>query len=161
MTSSAIDLWRTAWERRDADLMAQAFAEDIVLHSPILTNAFRGRVACTELTEVLFSSLGDFEIISASSDAETHAIRWRARIGRRWIEGADFVHLNEAGDIAEIRVMIRPLVDIAIFAGAVGPPLATRRGPVRGFLARIFSLPLRGFLALTDRMSSLLVQGRS
>ena len=39
--------------------------------------------------------------------------------------------------------MIRPLVDIATFAGTVGPRLAAKRGPAPALLLRVLTPPLR------------------
>jgi len=65
---------------------------------------------------------------------------------------------DEQGKIAEIRVLIRPLVDIAVFASAIGPPLAARKSPIRGVLVRVLMLPLRGILTVTDTVASRLIR---
>jgi hypothetical protein len=49
---------------------------------------------------------------------------WRADCGGKTIEGVDVVRVNEDGQVDEIRVLIRPLVSIALFAQTLGPPLA-------------------------------------
>ncbi len=65
---------------------------------------------------------------------------------------------DEQGKIAEIRVLIRPLVDIAVFASAIGPPLAARKSPIRGMLVRVLMLPLKGILTVTDTVASRLIK---
>jgi hypothetical protein len=57
-------------------------------------------------------------------------------------------------------VMIRPLVGIEAFAGAVGPSLAARRGALHAALLRLLSLPLKVTLALADAVAPRLVQRR-
>jgi hypothetical protein len=54
--------------------------------------------------------------------------------------------------------MIRPLVDIAVFAAAIGPPLAARRSPMRGALVRLLTLPLKVILSVTDSVATRLVK---
>jgi hypothetical protein len=83
---------------------------------------------------------------------------WRTNVAGRVIEGTDRLRYDEHGKIAEIRVLIRPLVDIAVFASAIGLPLAARRSPVRGVLARLLMLPLKGVLTVADTVAFRLIK---
>lgn len=95
------------------------------------------------------------EIIYEFAGADNaHAFFWETEIAGRRIEGADLMRYDEQGRIAEIRVLIRPLVSIAVFASAVGPPLAATQGSARGALARLLTLPLKGFLTVVDVAAS-------
>lgn len=152
--------FRAAWRTRDLDAWASEFADDIVLHSPIVRAPFTGREAATELFGVLFDALGDFEITHELAHERSHAFFWRAEAAGRRIEGADLMRLDDDGKICEVRVLIRPLVDIAAFAVAVGPPLAAKRGRARGPLVRAMTLPLRGLLIVVDTVATRLVQRR-
>lgn len=69
----------------------------------------------------------------------------------------DLIRSDENGKIIEIKVLIRPLVDIATFAGAIGPPLAAKRGAGRALLLRLLSFPLRAILLAADAVASRLV----
>jgi hypothetical protein len=152
--------YRTAWQTRDVDTWAQALAGDVVMYSPILTRPFRGREAAIELFGVLFDELGEIRITDELTDGETHAFFWNVQIGAKSIEGVDLLRRNERGEISEIRVLIRPLPDIAVFAGAIGPALAAKRAPIRGPVARLMILPLRAILTLADTLSTRLIQRR-
>jgi hypothetical protein len=109
---------------------------------------------------VLFEALGEFEITHESTDGDSHAFFWRAAVGRRTIEGADLIRVDGEGKIYEIRVLIRPLANIAIFAAAAGPPLAAKRGRVQGWLLRLLTLPLKGIFAAVDFLAPRLTQRR-
>jgi hypothetical protein len=154
--------YRTAWQTRDVDTWAQALSLDVVMYSPILTKPFRGREAAIELFGVLFDELGEIRITDelTADDGETHAFFWNVQIGAKSIEGVDLLRRDERGEISEIRVLIRPLADIAVFAGAIGPALAAKRAPIRGPVARLMILPLRAILALADTISARLIQRR-
>jgi hypothetical protein len=153
--------YRTAWQTRDLDTWAQVLAPDVVLHSPIIRSPFRGREAAVELFGVLFETIGEMEITDEfAAENGSHAFYWRADVGGRWVEGTDLLRSDANGQIAEIRVMIRPLVDIAAFAAAIGPPLGAKRGQSRAMLVRLLTLPLRGLLLVADAVSSRLVQRR-
>jgi hypothetical protein len=150
--------FRTAWRTRDLDPWIEALSPEIVLHSPILQTPFRGRPAARELYGVLFETFGEVEFVGELADADSHAFFWRATVAGRVIEGADRLRYDEQGKIAEITVLIRPLVDIAAFASAIGPPLAARKSPTRGALARLLTLPLKGILSITDTVASRLIK---
>jgi ketosteroid isomerase-like protein len=146
--------FRAAWETRDIAAWSAALAPDVVLHSPIISTPFRGRDAVRELYEVLFGALGDVDITDEFAAGDTHAFFWHADLGGRDIEGADLLRMNADGKVAEVRVLIRPLVGLASFAGGVGPPLAARRGRMRAFLLRVLTVPLRAMMAIADAIAS-------
>jgi SnoaL-like domain len=150
----------TAWRTRDLDRWADALAPDIVMHSPILKRPFAGREAAVELFGVLFNILEQVEITDEFVDGDSHVFFWHANIGASTIEGVDLIRSNQDGKIFEIKVMIRPLVDIATFAAAIGPPLAAKRGAGRALLLRVLSLPLRAILLAADAVASRLLQRR-
>ncbi|HYM44764.1 MAG TPA: nuclear transport factor 2 family protein [Solirubrobacteraceae bacterium] len=152
--------FRAAWRTRDLDVWIGALSPEIVLHSPVVRTPFRGRSAATELFGVLFEAFGEVEITGEFADTDSHAFFWQASVAGRLIEGADLLRYDEQGKIAEIRVLIRSLVDIAVFAAAVGPSLAARRSPVRGALVRLLTLPLKGMLAVADTVGSRLIELR-
>jgi hypothetical protein len=126
----------------------------------MIRSPFEGREAARELFGVLFDVFGDFEITKRFAEGDSGSYFWRARLGDRTIEGVDLVKLDDAGKIAEIRVMIRTLVGIATFASAVGPQLAGRHGRLRAVIARLMTLPLAAFLTFADLSSTRLLQGR-
>jgi hypothetical protein len=150
--------FREAWRTRSLDTWIEALSPEIVLHSPAVRAPFRGRSAARELYGVLFETLGEVEITSELAAANNaHAFFWQAEVAGRQIEGVDLIHYDEQGTIDEIRVLIRPLVNIAVFASAVGPPLAATRSPGRGAVARLLTLPLKGILTLVDVAASRLI----
>ena len=152
--------FRRAWETRDLDAWMGALAEDVVLRSPVITAPFTGKVAARELYGVLFDVFGRVEITHEFTGSVDDAFFWRGEIGGRTIEGTDLMRHDADGRIAEITVCIRPLVGIGTFAGASGPPLARRRGPVRAVILRVLTAPLRAMLAAVDVLAPRLAQRR-
>jgi hypothetical protein len=152
--------FRTAWQTRNLDDWADALAPDVVLHSPLVTTPFVGREVAIELYGVLFEVFGDVDITHELDDGRSHAFFWRAQLGAQSIEGADLLSYDEHGKIAEVTVLIRPLLGIATFAAAAGPPLAARQSSARGTLARLLTIPLRSLFAIIDTLSTRLGQRR-
>jgi hypothetical protein len=152
--------FRAAFETRDLDAWIVALAPDVVVHSPIIRTPITGRDAVAELYGVLFNALGQLDISDEFPVGDSHAFFWRVDIDGRWVEGADLVRHDEHGKISEITALIRPLADIAVFAAAVGPPLARKRGRLRVPLLRLLTFPLRAILTIADVIATRLVQRR-
>lgn len=152
--------FRAFWETGDLDAWTDAMEPDVVLHSPMITTRFDGRETAAELYGVLFETLDDFEVAEEFSAGDSYACLWRANAGGRRIEGADFISSRPGGKIAEVRVLIRPLVNIAAFATDVGPALAAKRGRPQAATVRFFNLPLRMIFALADAVVPRLVLRR-
>jgi hypothetical protein len=74
------------------------------------------------------------------------------------IEGADLIRLDEHEKVSEISVLIRPLVNIAVFGSAIGPALAARRGSkARAAVTRGLNAPLKVMFSCVDRIASRLL----
>ena len=149
--------FRAFWESGDLGVWIDALAPDVELHSPLITAPFRGRQTAAELYGVLFDRLRDFEVVDEFWTGSSYVCFWRADVGGRRIEGADFMRSNTEGKIAEVTVLIRPLVSIAAFARDIGPPLAAKQGRLRGVLVGLFNIPLRCLAVLTDVVAPRLV----
>jgi hypothetical protein len=152
--------FRAFWETGELGVWIDAMAPEVVLHSPLITAPFRGRRSAAELYGVLFDRLDGFEAVDEFSTGPSYVCFWRADVGGRRIEGADFIRSNAQGKIDEVRVLIRPLVSIAAFAQGVGPPLAAKQGRLRGVLVGLFNIPFRFVAVLTDVVAPRLVLRR-
>lgn len=153
-----INAYRHVWQTRDLQAWEDALADDVVLHSPVILSPFRGKEAAVELFDVLLETVAEFDISQEFTGPQEQVFFWSARVRGRAIQGCDRITTDEAGRISDITVLIRPLVSVAEFAAAIGPPLATRHGPLRGVLVRALIAPLRVFLAVADAASTRLVQ---
>jgi hypothetical protein len=152
--------FRAFWESGDLQVWIDALAPDVELHSPLITAPFGGREAAAELYGVLVDQLDDFEIADEFSTGSSYVCLWRANVGGRRIEGADFIRSNAQAKIAEVTVLVRPLVSIAAFARGVGPPLAAKQGRLRAVLVGLFNIPLRLLSVVTDLVAPRLVLRR-
>lgn len=149
--------FQAAWRTRALDPWMEMLAPDVVLRSPVLRAPFTGHAAVRELYGVLFEVFGRMEVTSELRDGDSHAFRWRGELAGHQIDGIDLLRYDAEGRIAEIAVMIRPLVDIGVFAAAVGPALAAKRSPFRGLLVSVLVWPLKAMLAVADLVSTRLL----
>jgi hypothetical protein len=150
--------FRAAWDAGDPSVLVAAFAPDIVLRSPLISEPFRGRDEVAALYDVIFDVMKEVEFTDELTSENAHAFIWHAQVGGRPVEGMDLLRPGPGDTIGEITVMCRPLAGAAAFASAAGPPLARRRGAMNGVLITALGKPLPHLLALGDRAAVRLVK---
>lgn len=153
--------FRMLWQTHDLDAWADALTPDVSIYSPIFRAAslFSGREVAIDLYGVLLDVLVGMKITNELHDGDLSVFSWHAEIGG--VEGVDFVRSDKHGKVCEIKVMIRPLVSVAMFAKAVGPPVAAKRGKLRGPVVRVLTIPLPAMFTVIDKIASLLLKVRS
>ena len=120
--------FRRAAEAKDLDQLTATLRADVVLHSPILFRGFEGRdVVATVLTHVA-ATLEDLSYLDELADDRTVALRFRARVGDRQLEGIDFLELDEDGRVAELTVFMRPLSALTAFNEQMSVRLGASEG---------------------------------
>jgi SnoaL-like domain len=117
--------FRTAMERGrasgNADAVISLLAEDVAFRSPVVHKPYEGRSAVEPRLRAVVQVFDDFQFTRHLTDDEDaqHGFLFRARIGNRDVEGCDFVHYNDAGEIDEFYVMVRPLSGAMALAEAM------------------------------------------
>ena len=112
--------FRAAVEARDIDRMVGLLAPDIVLNSPVKFTPFEGREAVTALFHALFDVFEDFRYTDELPGDGIHALIFRARVGKREVEGLDLLREGADGKIAELTVMLRPQSGLQAVGEAAG-----------------------------------------
>jgi SnoaL-like protein len=118
---SAADRFRAAVEAGDFDAGVALLADDVVFRSPVVHKPYQGREVVGALLGAVSQIFEDFRYdrqIGAPGAAD-HALVFRTRIGDREIEGCDFIHENEDGQIDEFVVMVRPMTGAHALAEAM------------------------------------------
>jgi SnoaL-like domain len=116
--------FRRAAESKDLELLRETLSEDVVLHSPILFRGFEGReIVVAVLTQVI-QVLEDFRYTDELVEGDTIALRFKAMVGDRELEGIDFLELDGEGRIAELTVFMRPLSALTSFNEQMAARLA-------------------------------------
>jgi hypothetical protein len=103
--------FRQAVEARDPDAMAASLADDVVFRSPVAFRPYPGKAITAAILRGVLRVFEDFRYVREMSDDDGrgHALVFEARIGDVRVDGCDFLHLDEAGLIDELTVMVRPL----------------------------------------------------
>jgi hypothetical protein len=107
--------FRRAAEAKDVELMTETLREDVVLHSPILFRGFEGREAVGFVLTNVAATLEDLTYTDELSEGNTVALRFKANVGDRELEGIDFLELDDEGRVAELTVFMRPMSALTRF----------------------------------------------
>jgi hypothetical protein len=107
--------FRRAAERKDLELLAETLREDVELHSPILFRGFEGRDVVTQVLTHVAATLEDLTYTDELHEESTVALRFKARVGDRELEGIDFLELDEEGRVAVLTVFMRPMSALNAF----------------------------------------------
>jgi hypothetical protein len=107
--------FRRAAEAKDLDLLAETLREDVDLHSPVLFRGFEGRDAVTQVLTHVAATLEDLTYTDELHEGNTVALRFKARVGDRELEGIDFLELDDEGRVAVLTVFMRPMSALTAF----------------------------------------------
>ena len=120
--------FRRAAEAKDVELMTDALREDVVLHSPILFRGFEGREIVTQVLTHVAATLEGLTYTDELVEGNTVALRFKAQVGDRELEGIDFLELDEEGRVAELTVFMRPMSALTRFNEQMAARLGVESG---------------------------------
>jgi SnoaL-like domain len=120
--------FRRAAEAKDLELMAESLREDVVLHSPVLFRGFEGRDTVVAVLTHVAATLENLVYTDELVEGGTVALRFKANVGRRELEGIDFLELDEDGRVAELTVFMRPLSALVSFNEQMAARLGASEG---------------------------------
>lgn len=105
----------------DVDAAVASLADDVEFRSPVVFAPYHGRDAVAPLLYAIVDVFEDFRYVReiGGPDGPDRALVFRARVGGREVEGCDFLHLDDAGLIDELFVMIRPMSGVHALAEAM------------------------------------------
>lgn len=114
--------FRKAVEGHDLGAVEALLAEDVVFTSPVAFKPYAGKALTAAILRAVAEVFTDLRYVRemTSDDGRDHALVFEARVGERKISGCDFLHMNEAGEIDGMTVMVRPLSAAQALAAAMG-----------------------------------------
>jgi SnoaL-like domain len=107
--------FRLAAEAKDLDLLTETLREDVELHSPILFRGFEGREVVSQVLTHVAATLEDLTYVDELTEGNTVALRFKAHVGDRELEGIDFLELDDEGRVAVLTVFMRPMSALTAF----------------------------------------------
>ena len=95
--------------------MTEALRDDVVLHSPILFKGVEGREAVGLILSHVAEVLEGLTYVDEAVGDGTVALRFKANVGDKELEGIDYLTLDEDGRVADLTVFMRPLSALTEF----------------------------------------------
>lgn len=103
--------WHALVAERDIDRLDRLLADDAVFHSPVVHTPQHGKplvkLYLTAAFHVLVNS--SFHYVREVVGERDAVLEFTAEVDGIHINGVDMIHWNEAGQIEDFKVMIRPL----------------------------------------------------
>jgi hypothetical protein len=121
-----LDGWHRFVASRDQEQLTSLLAEHIVFRSPFVQSPIQGRPATLLVLTTVVQIFENFRyhrtFIGGSHDV---ALEFGANIGKWQLKGIDLIKFNDAGEMLEFEVMIRPIKALQ----ALGEEMGNRIGP--------------------------------
>lgn len=114
--------FRAAVEARDIDAMAATLAPDVVFWSPAVYKPYEGRDTTLVILRAVMRVFEEFRYVreTASADGRDHVLVFEATVKGKQLEGVDVLRLDDAGLVADLRVLVRPLSGLNGLVEAMG-----------------------------------------
>ncbi|TNM47229.1 nuclear transport factor 2 family protein [Nocardioides albidus] len=101
--------FRAAVEAGDIAAAQACLADDVVFRSPVAHKPYEGKAITAAILANVFEVFEDLRYVRELEDANGHALVFEAIVDGLQLTGCDFIVLDDAGQIAEFMVMVRPL----------------------------------------------------
>ena len=95
--------------RKDLAAMLPHMADDMVLKTPLVAEAFQGKAAIKPVVEALLAVVDAFDFREILEGPQRVSVFFGVRIGTAELDGMDVIRLNEAGLVQDMSVLWRPL----------------------------------------------------
>ena len=116
MTEHALDAWHRLVRTQDVSGLDRLLAEDAVFHSPVVHTPQRGRKLATMYLGAAFSVFFNptFRYVREIVGPFDAMLEFETEVDRISINRVDLIKWNDAGQIVDFKVMLRPLKAINV-----------------------------------------------
>jgi SnoaL-like domain len=116
MTEHALDAWHRLVRTQDVSGLDRLLAEDAVFHSPVVHTPQRGRKLATMYLGAAFSVFFNptFRYVREIVGPFDAMLEFETEVDRISVNGVDLIKWNDAGQIVDFKVMLRPLKAINV-----------------------------------------------
>jgi ketosteroid isomerase-like protein len=125
--------WHAFLADGGAEQLSELLADDVIFYSPVVFTPQRGK----EVTSMYLLAAkqvlgggpdGEFRYAKQVLAGDTAVLEFETSLGGKYVNGVDIIRCDEAGQIVEFRVMIRPLQAINAIHEAMGAMLESLKG---------------------------------
>jgi len=138
LSQQCLEGWHRFVASGDPTLLPPLLSEHIVFRSPFVQSPIPGRPAALLVLTTVVQIFENFRyhrsFVAGPHDA---ALEFAANIGRWQLKGVDLIKFNDAGEMVEFEVMIRPIKALQ----ALGEEMGNRIGPQLAQLKQAAAVP--------------------
>jgi hypothetical protein len=138
LPQQTLDGWHRFVASGDPEILPPLLSEHIVFRSPFVQSPIPGRPAAllvlTTVAQIFENFTYHRTFVAGPHDA---ALEFAANIGKWQLKGIDLIKFNEAGEMVELEVMIRPIKALQ----ALGAEMGNRIGPQLSRLKELAGTP--------------------
>jgi hypothetical protein len=111
MEAHPLDTWHRLVRTQDPSGLPALLAEDAIFHSPVVHTPQRGRALATAYLGAAFQVFFNpsFRYVREIVGPTDAMLEFETEIDGIGVNGVDLIRWNEAGQIVDFKVMIRPL----------------------------------------------------
>lgn len=129
MAEAHLAKWHAYVDSGDAEILRGLLADDVVFHSPVVHTPQRGKgitfLYLSSATQVLGND--GFTYLREVSEGDHSILEFQTEIDGIQINGVDMITWNEAGQIIDFKVMVRPLKAVNMLHAKMGEMLERQK----------------------------------
>ena len=128
MTDTALETWHRLVRTRDPSGLDDLLAEEVVFHSPIVHTPQRGKPLATLYLTAAVHVFGNetFRYVREVVGSRDAVLEFQVEVDGIAVNGVDMIRWNDAEQITEFKVMLRPLKAINLMHQKMGAMLAAQ-----------------------------------
>jgi SnoaL-like protein len=107
--SAFLTRWHRVVAEKDLAGLAALLADDVALGAPPYWSRLEGKTIVQKLLGVIVETIEGFTYHRQWTNGRELALEFRGRVGGLELQGIDLITLDDAGRIAQLDVMIRPI----------------------------------------------------
>lgn len=129
--TAALAAWHHIVNSRDLRDLNTLLAEDVVFHSPVVHTPQHGKAVTLQYLHAAFHVFfnDSFHYVREVVGGHDAILEFEVLIDGITVNGVDMLHWNEAQQITEFKVMLRPLKAINLIHQKMGALLAATKQP--------------------------------
>ena len=126
-TPAALAAWHRVVQQRDMAGLGRLLADDVVFHSPVVHTPQRGKAITSKYLAGALQVLNNpsFHCVREIVGRHDALLEFITNIDGVQINGIDLIAWNEAGQIVDFKVMVRPLKAVNLLHQKMGQMLET------------------------------------
>ena len=129
MTLDALARWHRLVEGRNTDGLQSLLADEVVFYSPVVHTPQVGKAITMRYLAAAFHVFGNesFRYVREIASGRDAVLEFEVEIEGISVNGVDMLKWDEAGQIVEIKVMLRPLKAVNLIQQKMAAMLQANR----------------------------------